>query len=175
MSAPCSLAIGYQSSSTVEVARDGRWVKVPTPPPGGRLVDELLHVKVGHLMHIWSNGLFRPCVYRERHGGGGCCNGNSNGCCCNRVDGAADASAAEAEGEIGCGGVAYGDGGDCRGGGGREEDFSVTYFAVSCGQAAGFEPVCAEGEKPKFGYVVGRKYALDAASCCAATAAARQF
>jgi len=54
------LSIGYVArQDNLEEVRNGQWVRVPPTTSGTEL-----RVCVGHLLHIWSNGLFQPAVYR---------------------------------------------------------------------------------------------------------------
>jgi len=52
-----TLTIIYGNAAGLEEIRDGRWYKVPVNK-------EELHITVGQVMHIWSNGLFTDNIHR---------------------------------------------------------------------------------------------------------------
>ena len=53
------MTIIFGTTAGLEEIRDGRWVKVPINKEKAEL-----HVTVGQVMHIWSNGLFTDNIHR---------------------------------------------------------------------------------------------------------------
>ena len=63
VSAPSSLTISY--GTVVDEVRNGQWVRVPIPQDNQQTGDDMrLHVSIGQLMHLFSNGLFQESIRR---------------------------------------------------------------------------------------------------------------
>lgn len=54
-----TLTIIYGTAAGLEEIRDGRWYEVPINKEKGEL-----HITVGQVMHMWSNGLFTDNIHR---------------------------------------------------------------------------------------------------------------